>query len=376
MKVLFITNIPSPYRVKFFNELGKKLNLTVLFEKDSSEERDNSWKKYCFDNFQGILMKGIRTSINTCFCPEVCRYLSRKWDSIIVADISTPTGMLAIQYMKLRCIPYWIEGDGGFAKSGHGLKELIKKHFISGAKGYFSTSNVHDKYYITYGANPKNIYRYPFTSISSKDLQNAYTLLEKDKNELREKLGMKEKYIVLSVGRFSYQNGYGKGYDVLMRVAEKSDDNFGFYIVGDEPTEEFKQWKAKKQLKHVHFIGFRQKEQLAEYYAAADVFALLSRGEAWGLVINEAMTFSLPIIASDQCVAATELVKNGVNGYVLPLDNEDEITEKIKDCAQLPHRQRMGKASLGIIESYTIEHMAEAHEKILGMIGSDLMCSS
>lgn len=34
MKILWLTNIPSPYRVKFFNELGKKCELTVLFEKE------------------------------------------------------------------------------------------------------------------------------------------------------------------------------------------------------------------------------------------------------------------------------------------------------------------------------------------------------
>lgn len=37
-KVLIITNIPSPYRVEFFNQLGKKCDLTVLFEKRQSDE--------------------------------------------------------------------------------------------------------------------------------------------------------------------------------------------------------------------------------------------------------------------------------------------------------------------------------------------------
>lgn len=38
--VMSLTNIPSPYRVKFFNELGTKCDLTVVFEKRSSSERD------------------------------------------------------------------------------------------------------------------------------------------------------------------------------------------------------------------------------------------------------------------------------------------------------------------------------------------------
>ena len=34
MKVLFMTNLPSPYRVRFFAELGKKCDLTVIYESD------------------------------------------------------------------------------------------------------------------------------------------------------------------------------------------------------------------------------------------------------------------------------------------------------------------------------------------------------
>ena len=48
MKILWLTNIPSPYRVKFFNELGTKCDLTVVFEKRSSSERDESWKKFFY----------------------------------------------------------------------------------------------------------------------------------------------------------------------------------------------------------------------------------------------------------------------------------------------------------------------------------------
>ena len=56
MKILVLTNIPSPYRVDFFNEWGKYCDLTVAFEKEASDERDNSWKKYQFTHFKGVLL--------------------------------------------------------------------------------------------------------------------------------------------------------------------------------------------------------------------------------------------------------------------------------------------------------------------------------
>ena len=132
MKLLFITNVPSPYRVDFFNELGKLCELTVLFEKATYSERDDSWKNYRFENFEGIFLNGISINTDTAFSFGVIKYIKdKRFDNIICANVSSPTGMIAIQYMKLHKIPYYIEGDGGFAKNGKGIKERIKKHFIS-----------------------------------------------------------------------------------------------------------------------------------------------------------------------------------------------------------------------------------------------------
>ena len=68
MKILYLTNIPSPYRVDYFNELGKYCDLTVLFEIQSSTERDKSWKSYKAENFKGIVMGGIRTRFDAAYC--------------------------------------------------------------------------------------------------------------------------------------------------------------------------------------------------------------------------------------------------------------------------------------------------------------------
>ena len=66
-KVLYIVNVPAPYMVNYFNELGKLVELTVIFEKDTSTERDKSWSEYRFDNFKGIILKGISTAPDAAF---------------------------------------------------------------------------------------------------------------------------------------------------------------------------------------------------------------------------------------------------------------------------------------------------------------------
>ena len=64
-------------------------------------------------------------------------------------SFSDLTGMLAIATLKAKRIPYIIESDGGFAGSGRGIKEKLKKWLLSSARIYFSTAEEHDKYYLT-----------------------------------------------------------------------------------------------------------------------------------------------------------------------------------------------------------------------------------
>ena len=77
MKVLILTNIPSPYRVDFFNELGKLCELTVVFERAASTERDDSWKTYNTDHFTPVVLNGVKKGVANAFCPSVVKYLKK-----------------------------------------------------------------------------------------------------------------------------------------------------------------------------------------------------------------------------------------------------------------------------------------------------------
>ncbi len=374
MKILFLTNIPSPYRVSFFEELGKNCELTVLFEKGKSDERDLSWGNYSFKNFKGIFLKGISISTDTAFCFNVVSYLKDNYfDCIIITNISSPTSMLAIEYLKFMKIPYCFETDGGVVKITKNIKEIIKKHFLSGAIGYFSPCISGDEYLIKYGAKQKNIFRYPFTSLYKKDILNI-PISNEYKQIIRKQLYLNEEKIIISVGRFSYQQGYGKGYDTLLTIAEKLSDEIGVYIIGDEPTNEFIQWKENKKLYNVHFLPFMNKELLFKYYQAADLSILLTRGDVWGLVINESMANACPVITTTACVAGNELITNGRNGYLVPVNSPDITLKKILKL--LNEKELCDSFSiecLKTIRNYTFEKMAEYHITAIRKINNETM---
>lgn len=362
MKVLFIANVPSPYRVDFFNELGKYCDLTVLFEKETSDERDKSWKNYKFKNFRGIVLQGKSINTDTAFCPGVLKYvLDRSFNKIICATFTDTTGMLAVQTMKLFRIPYYLECDGGFAKNGKGLKEQIKKFMIRGAIGYFSTGRTCDEYYMTYGADKSKLIRYPFSSLWESDLVEAIPT-EEEKSRLKKELGIEEKTVILTVGQFIPR----KGFDILLSATRKFPKDVGFYFIGGIPTEEYLLNRDKFGLETVHFEGFKQKSELAKYYRTADLFVLPTREDIWGLVVQEAMAYGLPVISTDRCVAALELVIPNENGYIVPSEDADSLKKYILKIITSDKKMKsFGVKSLEIIKSYTIEKMVECHLKQL-----------
>lgn len=365
MKVLFITNIPSPYRVDFFNELGKNCKLTVTFEGKRAIDRNDKWIGEQAINYCAIYLNGFRTGIDNFFCLGILKVLREEWDKVIIGVYSTPTSMLAIEYLRLKKVPFYIESDGGFIKEDKKFKYLFKRHFVSAAAGWFSSGNATTDYLVHYGAEREKCFVYPFTSLKECDLMQAKKLMMKGKESYRKKLNMVEKKIVLSVGRFSYEAGYGKGYDTIMRVAERMSSNIGFYIVGDNPTKEFLEWKAEKKLENVHFIGFKNKSELTNYYASADVFILMTRGDVWGLVINEAMMYSLPIITTNKCIAGLELVDDK-NGYILSVNDYANLKFRLETILTSDEiEDKLGMESLKRIQNYTIEEMAKYHIKFL-----------
>ena len=360
-KVLFLTNSISPYRHAFFQEMSKYVNMTVLSEVSQSREREWKVQEEQSQSLQEIILKSWKRSLNDAFCPEVAKYLKKDFDHIIVGGYSTPTGMLAILWLKFHNKKFLLNADGGQLKPESKWKAKFKKFFISKADAWLSTGQQTTEYLLHYGAREDRIIRYPFTSLMESDIMPEPASSEENQS-LREKLGITEKHVVLSVGRFNYLNGYGKGYDALIRAAQQLPEDIGWYIVGGAPTEEFSKIVEDTGLKNIHFVEFMDKESLKEYYRAADIFALMTVGDVWGLVINEAMACGLPVITTDKCVAGVELIENGKNGDIVKVGDDKALADRVQKILHVPGTtEEMGCQSLKTIQNYTIENMAKVH---------------
>ena len=353
MKVCWISNTPSPYKVAFMDLLGQKTDLLCLFESRAEKDRESSWYNYETRNFKAVYLdKNNRR--------RVLKEAAAGYDLLINSDYSQPVCMYATYLFHKYKKKVYIHADGGLAVP-RGFIDKIISFVMKRADEYLSSGKEVNKYFNYYGIKDEKIRNYRFAAMSEQEITNA-AQMRAEKEKYRERCEYKEEVIFLSVG----QQIPRKGYDILVQAAVGLPENIGFYIVGGKPEENVLKIVRENKLKNIHFVPFLHKEELAEYYAGADVFVLPTRYDIWGLVINEAMAFGLPVLSTDHCVAALEfdrLYKNCVN---VPIEDVQKLREAILTLAEDEElRNTLGRRSLEGIRDWSLEQMCEDFAQIL-----------
>jgi glycosyltransferase involved in cell wall biosynthesis len=166
----------------------------------------------------------------------------------------------------------------------------------------------------------------------------------------------------LYVGRLAAE----KNLDGLLRefsVYQQRGGTWSLVLVGDGPmATALGRTVAEKDLgSSVVFAGLQDTRGMLPYYAFAGCFILPSWREPWGLVVNEAMSSRLPVILSDRCGCAEDLLHCGLNGYVFDPSVAGGLAQLMATVSGLdePERRALGQRSSEIISGYSLSSWAE-----------------
>lgn len=369
MKVLFLTNIPSPYRVDFFNGLGRHCDLTVWFEAQSESNR--AWAIDGLGrHFRYRFLKGRTFGLDKHLNPSIVRALkAEKFDVYILGCYSSPTEMIAIHWLKLRGLPFILNSDGGFAGDERRESRLLRKlktYLIGSASLWLSSGQRCTRYLLHYGADKARIREYPLASVRLTEReQQPLTASERVLLKVKERL---PGVVLLAVGQFIPR----KGFDTLLRAfgrlqRERPGTTCSLLLIGGGPEQPaYERIIEEEGIRNVAIRGFMQREELLPYWKFADAFVLPTRYDVWGLVLNEAAAFGLPIVTTDQAGAAGELVRDGDNGFIV---QPDDVLSLSRACGRLAEdrglRERFGRRSREIAGLYEMDRMVKRHVNIL-----------
>jgi glycosyltransferase involved in cell wall biosynthesis len=140
----------------------------------------------------------------------------------------------------------------------------------------------------------------------------------------------------LFVGRFVAKKGLAQLLEAYASYAQEAGGKARrLVLVGDGPDEAALRAQAEalgiKQ--QVEFAGFLGAEAVARQLADALVLVLVSREEQWGLVVNEALAFHLPLIVAEPVGSRDALVRNLVNGFVVEPGSSESLVRALQVMA-------------------------------------------
>jgi glycosyltransferase involved in cell wall biosynthesis len=365
-RVIFLTEIISPYRIPFFNEIARvfKDKFLVLFLGESEKRR--KWKiykekiKFRYEILPGILLQGRDSAPYFLNFTLISRLIKHSADIIVIGGYHQPGSLMALLYAKFfkrRCM-LWCESNKNDLRTRHFINEAYKRWFVRRCDGFIVPGKASFEYLVSLGARPKEI------SIAPNAIDNDYFSLasakyKEDSEAIRKSKGYPKKNI-LFVGRLIEEKGI---FDLFksFQIVSREESNLGLLIVGSGKAEkECREFCRINNLQSVFFTGFLQQEELPVYYAIADCFVLPTHSDPWGLVLNEAMSCGLPVISSDAAGAALDLVRPELNGYIFKRGDVSGLADCLRNILNDEGRRfRMGRVSLDIIKNYSPLKSAE-----------------
>lgn len=183
-----------------------------------------------------------------------------------------------------------------------------------------------------------------------------------EKERFKRRHGLQER-VLLSVGQFIERKGFE---DLLTAYGTLDNGKTSLVLIGGGPLKErYERIIREKKLRNVHLLGFMEADSLTSFYRCADVFVMPTRYDIWGLVLNEALVFGLPIVTTCGAGAAYSLVEHDVNGFVTAVGDSDNFARCCRTLLRDESlRQRFAAAALRKAEDYTVGRMAERHLEI------------
>jgi glycosyltransferase involved in cell wall biosynthesis len=378
-KIAIVAPVPFYYHVPLYQKLAESsaIDLTVYYCSDETihgidvEKTYNTKGNFCKN---GDLLLGYKSKFlkNYSFRPSYLHWpdglinfgvwqeiKNARYDAVVLQSWTNLSWWLAFIACLIYKTPVLFMTDSNISSeaSKSGFKKFIKtvllQYFLfNNAKGFLTSGLSNEEFYKFYGVSESKMSRLYFSWGYEKILLKTKELKLK-REEIRKSLNVdKDDIVILYVGRLAKE----KNPDILLNAFSKiNKKNVKLFFVGDGPLRKEIEQKIKNlRTKNVSILGFQSRDNVLIFYALADILVLPSNAETWGIVVNEAMCFGLPVILSDKVGAGADMVKDNCNGFIFESKNVNSLTDKLEEFLSLPQEKAslFSKRSKEIIEDW------------------------
>lgn len=222
-----------------------------------------------------------------------------------------------------RGTPYWVRGEnplhpgqalpGGWRRSVH--RGLVRR-FLRRASGVLTLGQANERYFAAMNVPSERFHRVPYF-VDADAVAAAAADGRERRAELRRHWQLPpESFVVIAVAKLQPRK---RALDLVEALAGLPSSVHVLWVGAGETEEACRRRAAELGVaERFHLTGFLPAQETWQLLGIADVFAMPSEREKWGLVINEAAAAGLPVLATDECGAAEDLVIPGATGEIIP----------------------------------------------------------
>lgn len=365
MKIAVIFHRLGPYHHARLRAAGQFCELTAV--ELSAVDNTYAWTEVAgAENFQRVtIFRDMDVDEKSPI--EIRQALWRDLDNCAPQVVAIPgwggaSALLALEWCRRKNIPAVVmsestEIDGSRVR----LKEWAKSKIVKQYSAALVGATPHIDYLAKLGLSRDRIF------VGYDVVDNDYFIQGSDvarsRNEhLRKNKSLPNKFF-LNSSRFIDKKNLARLIDAYARYRQAvGDDAWHLVIIGDGPLREELEGQISRLdlYSQIHLPGFKQYEELPDYYGLASAYVQASTTEQWGLVVNEAMASGLPVLVSERCGCTKDLVKSDVNGFTFNPYNIDELAGLLQKLSGNEcNLAGMGQASRGIISHWTPATFAE-----------------
>jgi len=364
IRVALVTGEPTPYRIPQLRALAERpeLDLTVFYAAPTVQRR--TW---LLEHDEAVYLSGPQLPLarilhhDYALTPGIWRRLERgRFDLVVVGGWSLMATQLAIVWCRIRGVPYFLISDNHLleprARWVRALKRAVLPRLVPQAAAWLVPGSLARNHIVTYGARPERTAVFPLT-VDVGALGARADALQAERSALRDRLGLAaEDVAVLQVGRLIELKAPADLVRAVARARARTELPLTLVLVGDGPEEAVLRSLTRDLRVPVVFTGILTGDELIGAYVAADVFALVSHRETWGVVVNEAMACGLPLVLSDRVGAAGDLLEPGGNGERVPAGDVDALASALEQLARDPElRRAYGLRSRELVQDWGYE---------------------
>jgi glycosyltransferase involved in cell wall biosynthesis len=291
--------------------------------------------------------------------PEIGKIIrERTYDAVLVNGWHYKSAWQAIWAAWQSDVRVFVRGDSHLHSLRSHPVRLTKlvayRRFVPRFDACLAAGEWSREYFAHYGARPDRIFFVPHV-VDVGYMSSESHRLRTMQSELRRLWGLREDSIVfLFVGKFT-ETKCPLDFVRAVYDASRNEASVEGLMVGDGPLRGACEDLVRSHHAPISFAGFLNQSQIVRAYASSDVLVLPSVGEAWGMVVNEAMACRRPCLVSDRVGSGPDLVLPETTGVVFPHCDVSALAASMVKLARNPaHIADMGRNAHERLRCYSV----------------------